>query len=363
MAFVTNSTWPYSHNSGWALLPSGRIAVVLQASKSSEGAASQVILLALSDDGGATFLSSQIIAGNGSAAAWGPVAFADGAVLRLFYAQAPLEDPTVLCGDILTISSADEGLTWTAPQLVLPISVWGGGEKCSDNKPTLVAPTQWALPFFSSNAMHGQNGTQASGLVASPPGAGMAGPWALLPGRIPDPPLPSGAQGLYYPEPAIAGCGGAAAAGGELLALLRNYEHTWSARSSDGGATWTAAAPTSLTNPYSKVDLAVWPQSSAPGGGGPQKGALLLAHNPVVNCTTPVYCPRTPLGVSWSPDCGGTWSLPLLIEPSDGNHTFGYPTVGPCGGSRICVSYTLDSRSGSLGIRFASFDVSLLLPL
>jgi CRISPR-associated protein Csd1 len=43
MAFTTNASWPYAHNSGWAQLPSGRIAVVFQASQSREGAASQVI--------------------------------------------------------------------------------------------------------------------------------------------------------------------------------------------------------------------------------------------------------------------------------------------------------------------------------
>ena len=32
-AFRNNASWPYSHNSGWALLPSGRLAVVFQASR------------------------------------------------------------------------------------------------------------------------------------------------------------------------------------------------------------------------------------------------------------------------------------------------------------------------------------------
>jgi hypothetical protein len=355
MAFVTNASWPYAHNSGWALLPSGQIAVVLQASKSAEGAASQVIFLALSADGGESFGAPQIIAGDGTAAVWGPVAAADGAVLRVFFAQAPADHPTALCGDLMTISSADDGRSWSAPQLLLPMSAWGGGVKCTDNKPARVSPTRWALPFFSSNAIHGQNGSQASGLLASAPGTGLAGPWTLLAGEIADP--PNRGSGLYFAEPAVASCDAAA---GEMLALLRNYELTWSARSSDGGASWSAPAPTELTNPYSKVDLAVWDQDSP---GGPQSGALLLAHNPVANCTAPVYCARRPLGVSWTPDCGTTWSPPLLVEPVDGNRTFGYPTVAACGAGRICVSYTLDAVDVSLGIRFAAFDASLLQPL
>ena len=63
---------------------------------------------------------------------------------------------------------------------------------------------------------------------------------------------------------------------------------------------------------------------------------------------------------------GASWSRPLLIEPVDGGFTFGYPTVGPCGRGRVCVSYTLDSGTGanhSRGIRFAAFDARMLLPM
>ena len=69
MAFTTNASWPYAHNSGWAQLPSGRIAVVFQASRTVEGAASQAIFAALSDDGGASFPAApRLVAGDGSAA-------------------------------------------------------------------------------------------------------------------------------------------------------------------------------------------------------------------------------------------------------------------------------------------------------
>lgn len=356
MAFSTNSTWPYSHNSGWALLPSGRIAVVFQASESVEGAASQVILLAASDDGGATFAPARVIAGGGRASAWGPAAFADGAVLRVFYAQAPLARPKQLCGDIMHTSSADGGRTWSSPELALAQAAWGGGSKCSDNKPAQVGARQWALPFMSVAA-----GGATTGLLAAAPGAGMAGPWAPLAGSIPTPPHYNTTD--YLSEPAIARCGGGGgSAPNALLALLRNYERTWAARSADGGASWDAAAPTALTNPYSKVDLAVWPGGA--GASGPPPGALLLAHNPVRNCTQPVYCPRTPLGVSWSPDCGATWSPPLLLEPTDVSpHGASYPTVGACGRGRVCASYTLYREGGFAGIRFAAFDVDALPPL
>jgi hypothetical protein len=361
MAFATNASWPYAHNSGWAQLPTGRIVVVLQASNSTEGAPSQVILAATSDDGGATFPDPpRVVAGSGRAAAWGPVAFVDGAVLRVFFAQAPLTEPTLLCGDLMHTSSGDGGVTWTAPVLVLSRAAWGGGTKCSDNKPALVGPTQWALPFMS---VAGSSST--SGLLAAAPGAGMAGPWAPLSGNISSPPHFNTSS--YLSEPAVASCSAGTGAGGggganELLALLRNYERTWAARSSDGGASWGATFPTALTNPYSKVDLAVWP-GGAPESRGPQAGALLLAHNPVANCSAPVYCPRTPLGVSWSPDCGASWSQPLLLEPTSTNPWgASYPTVGACGGGRVCVSYTLYKKGGFAGIRFAVFEAGLLPP-
>jgi hypothetical protein len=373
MAFTPNATWPYAHNSGWAMLPSGRIAVVYQASQSKEGAASQQILLSTSDDGGASFPAPPcIIAGNGSASAWGPVAFADGHLLRVFYAQAPITRPTQLCGDIMQISSADGGRTWGAPQMTLPQAAWGGGAKCSDNKPVTVATDQWALPFMSVLGS-GDPGDEAPvGLVGSAKGAGMGGPWAPLTGRIASPPHFNTTD--YLSEPAIAPCGDPA--DGRLLALLRNYEFTWAARSLDGGASWGPAYATPLTNPYSKVDLAVWAAAAQEGqevevtSAGPRPGALLLAHNPVVNCTKPTYCTRSPLGASWSPDCGATWSHPLLIEPTDMNpHGASYPTIGPCGGSRVCVSYTLygpaadGSSSIFKGIVFAAFNISLLPPI
>jgi hypothetical protein len=322
--------------------------VALQASQSSEGAASQRIFLALSGDGGATVAPPAGVAGDGSSAVWAPVLAADGTVLRIFYAQAHASAPTALCGDLLTAASADDGETWGAPEIVLPMSAWGGGVKCPDNKPVRVAPDRWALPFFSSNAIAGQHGLAASGLVAAAPGAGLAGPWTLLAGRIASP----DAAPSYFPEPAVASCNGA----GRLLALLRNYELTWSSASADGGASWSAPAPTALTNPFSKVDLAQWQGTTAR---GPQPGALLLAHNPVAKCTARAYCPRTPLGVSWTPDCGATWSQPLLVEAVNGSKTIGYPTVAQCGARRICLSYTVDDRR-SLGIRFASFDADLL---
>ena len=357
MAFECNATWPYAHNSGWATTPGGRIAVAMQASRSNEGAATQVIFLSTSSDGGATFSEPSIVAGNGTAAVWAPVLFTDGAVLRMFFAQAPAAHPTALCGDLLMVASTDDGVSWSPAELVLPMSAWGGGVKCPDNKPARVAPDRWALPFFSSNAISGQRGLAASGLVAARPGAGLAGPWELLQGSITSP----DASPSYFPEPAVASCDGAR---GRLLALIRNYDVTWASSSGDGGATWTSPAPTALTNPFSKVDLAQWQESTAR---GPQPGALLLAHNPVANCTTHAYCLRSPLGVSWSPDCGATWSRPLLIEPVNASMVFGYPTVAPCGAGRVCVSYTLDNNARqpfhSLGIRFASFDASMLLPL
>ena len=362
MAFSTSSAFPYAHNSGWALLaPLGRIAVVFQASRSHEGAASQVIMLATSDDGGTTFSSpARVIAGNGSAAAWAPAAFADGAVLRVFFAQAPVSAPTLLCGDLMHTSSADGGLTWSAPELALSRAAWAAGVKCPDNKPAQVAPDQWALPVMSD----APRGGAVSGLIAARPGAGMAGPWAPLAGRIPSPPPPNAsADPFVYPEPAIASCAAALPMPPptwEMLALLRNYEHTWAARSNDGGASWGAPFATQLANPSSKVDLAVWLGAT---DSGPQAGALLLAHNPVANCTRPTYCPRTPLGVSWSPDCGAVWSRPLLLDANP--HGASYPTIAPCGGRRICVSYTLydGSAGGFAGIAFAAFDVGLLAPL
>jgi hypothetical protein len=333
--------------------------VVFQASPSREGAAGQCILLSTSDDGGASFPGpARVIVGNGSAAVWGPVAFADGPLLRVFFAASPVAHPTQLCGDVMHTSSPDGGASWSAPELVLSQAAWGGGAKCTDNKPAQVAARQWALPFMAVGP-----GVSPSGLLAAAPGAGMAGPWAPLAGVVQTPPHFNMTD--YLSEPAAASCAAALPMPPgtyEMTMLLRNYERTWAARSYDGGASWGAPFDTALANPYSKVDLAVWPSGSQ---FGPQAGALLLAHNPVSGCASPVYCARTPLGVSWSPDCGSVWSRPLLLEPTEVNpYGASYPTIGACGRTRVCVSYTLyDGRAGGAGIRFAAFDVAMLIPL
>ena len=363
MAHNNTKSLPYSHNANFAVTPAGRLAIVFQASTSGESAADQKIYIVFSADAGTTWSAPAVAAGNGSRAEWGPVLATDAAagLLYLFYAESVDGTGYSLCGDIFMQASADDGATWAPRAVVAPVSAWGGVSKCTDNKVVrLAGGGGWALPFFSARTAAGQAGVVGAGLVASP--AGGAGPWAPLAGNIT---LAPGVS--VFLEPAVAQCG---ASSSSLLMLLRTQiGQLYASTSGDAGDSWAAAHATGVPNPNSKVDLATW--VPPPGvGGGLAAGDVLLAYNPsnCSNCSTQpsCWCPRTPLAVSVSRDCGQTWGTALLVEPDDGTLTFSYPTIGQCGidpgtGPRICVVYTyLAHGVDASGIRFASFPASLL---
>lgn len=362
MAHNNSAQFPYSHNSNFVVTPSGRLAVVYQASSQHEGATDMSIFIVFSSDAGLTWTAPARLAGNGSRAEWGPVLAADAerGLLHLFYAESG-DPPTSLCGDIYGQVSRDDGSSWEPRTMVLPTSSWGGCAKCPDNQVVRQPSGGWALPFFSAQ-LSGQTGRVGAGLVASP--AGGSGPWSLLNGSVT---LPTNAS--YYYEPAVAQCGPSPST--RLLMLLRSQVGILFASTSDnGGGVWGAPTGTGLPNPNSKVNLATWTGGATAGGsgggggdGGLAPGDLLLAYNPT-NCSSS-WCPRSPMGVSVSQDCGSSWSPPLLIEPKDGGKTFSYPTIDRCGPDTLCMVYTYlvpDSEGGvnASGIRFLSFPTAML---
>jgi hypothetical protein len=94
-----------------------------------------------------------------------------------------------------------------------------------------------------------------------------------------------------YLEPAVARC--APPLDGQLLALLRtNVGELWAARSTDSGASWSAAYQTPFRNPDSKVNLLQWRGAGA-GGGAPADGDLVLALNPAADWSPGSGCNAT----------------------------------------------------------------------
>ena len=356
-AFPDNATWTYSHCSSWARAPSGALFAVFQASQSTEGGPTQTKFIVKSTDLGATWSPPSVLvpftnASGQEVLPWDGTLFLDAQRrLRYVFTTSPLKHQSA--GDLYTISSSDEAATWSAPSLVFPRSVWGR-IMSNINPPVALRGGALALPVNTVPGDPSDRGPVTSGLVL----VGADGEqWAPLA------PVPSDLGNIStYLEPAAAAC--APPNEGQMVMLLRtNIQQLWAARSTDAGASWTVAYRTALPNPDSKVNLFSWRGAGA-GGGAPADGDLVLTLNPVANCTTP-YCPRAPLAIAVSRDCGGSWGPLFNVELAGGGEgSFGYPTALQCvdagGAPAVCLTYSVGAQGGQGGIRFSVVPAALL---
>jgi hypothetical protein len=355
-AFRENATYTYSHTSSWVRVPSGALLAVFQATESHEGGPSQTKYLVRSLDHGATWSPPAVLVPwtgpfntSGETLPWDGTLFMDGSWLRYVYATSPYKQQSA--GDLYTISSVDEGATWSAPSLVFPRSVWGRSMS-NINPPVTLPDGALALPVNTVPGVPRDGGPVTSGLVLVGADGEQWAPLGVVPFNL--------ANLSTYLEPAVAAC--AAPNGNQLLMLLRTQVlQLWAARSTDAGATWTPAFQTPLQNPNSKVNLFSWKGPGA-GGNAPADGDLVLFLNPFGNCSNPSkanYCPRTPLAITVSRDCGGSWGpLYVVEEAADGETSFGYPTAAQCEGAggapAICATYSLGTDGSKFGgIRFS----------
>jgi hypothetical protein len=353
-AFRDNASWTYSHASTFARAPSGALLAVFQASQSREGAASQVKFLVRSADSGASWSPPSVLVPSTNVTGvvpWDGTIFLDAAGrARYVFATSPLGQQSA--GDLYTISSGDEGATWSAPSLVFPRSAWG---RVSDviNPPVRLRDGSLALPVYTVPGRAADGGPVSFGLVAVGGDGEAWSPLGLAPSNL--------VNVSTYLETAVARC--APPLDGHLLALLRtNMGALWAARSADAGASWSAAYATPFRNPDSKVTLLQWEGPGA-GGGAPADGDLVLALNPdaawgpACNASHP-YCARAPLSLAVSRDCGGSWGPLYNVETvGEGEHAFHYPTARQCaasGAPAICMTYSVNTDGSKFGgIRFA----------
>jgi hypothetical protein len=359
-AFHENATWTYSHTSSWARAPSGTLLAVFQATQSHEGGPTQTKFIVRSFDNGATWSAPTVLVPWSNATGeeilpWDGTLFLDGQRrLRYVYATSPFKQQSA--GDLHTISSGDEGATWSAPSLVFPRSVWGR-IMSNINPPVALRGGALALPVDTVPGGAGDTGPVTAGLVLVGADGEQWAPLGVVPSNL--------ANLSVYLEPAVAAC--APPNDGQLLMLLRSQiQQLWAARSTDGGGTWSVAYRTPLANPNSKVNLFSWRGAGA-GGGAPADGDLVLTLNPVSNCTNPTgYCARAPLAIAVSRDCGGSWGAPFNVEVAGGGeNSFGYPTAGQCadagGAPAICITYSVGANgTGTGGIRFSVVPAALL---
>ena len=127
-------------------------------------------------------------------------------------------------------------------------------------------------------------------------------------------------------------------ADGTLLMYSRSVKgRIFTARSVNGGFSWTASQPSPLPNPNSGIDLIRL-----------RSGRLILVYNPTVEG-------REQLALAVSEDEGITWSAPCLIE--DGVGEYSYPYFVQASDGRIHLLYTAQR----VAITHLAFDEAWLL--
>lgn len=128
---------------------------------------------------------------------------------------------------------------------------------------------------------------------------------------------------------------------GSLLCYLRNRPFILQSESNDKGKTWTPTKPSALPCP----------------GAGMAMCRLRNGHFVLVYNSNPEF--RTPLSVAISRDDGTTWSRPVDLESNPGEYA--YPCAIETSDGRIHVSYTFLRKT----IKHAEFDerwITLLTP-
>ncbi|MBK9167540.1 MAG: exo-alpha-sialidase [Bryobacterales bacterium] len=132
---------------------------------------------------------------------------------------------------------------------------------------------------------------------------------------------------------------------GRLLQIIRTQVgEVWHALSSDGGDTWTPAAPWTVRAPEAPSTIFRLPD-----------GRLAIVYNPSVDLKAGHSGPRTPLVAATSQDDGRTWSEPKAVE-SDLSKTYAY-TSATRDGERVHLTYYVSER-GRISLRFKSLPIA-----
>jgi len=324
----TSHQWGYCHMSTVEKFPpSSSLVVAFQASKGTEGADEQAILLKVSNDSGKTWAPHSVAVKNGfKQAVWGPALHFNAASseMVLFFSASVPENRretgrSYPGGDIYVTRSTDLK-SWSTPELLLRFAdpIRGNISKVTANKPAISPDGRtWLLPFWQEGHTAQDTGPNCAGVLVSND-AGVT--WKPSPAC-----LASKEAGwlientLMYTDQ------------GDVLQLFRTKAgKIWQSRNKGDGQEWTQPNATVLPNPDSKTFLTG------------QKGSLVLAYNPSSSA-------RDPIALATSTDSGHTWNKDFATLDSGGVKSFAYPTSLIFNG-QIFTTY---SASVSVGIELA----------
>jgi predicted neuraminidase len=216
----------------------------------------------------------------------------------------------------MVIRSGDDGYTWTDPAELVPGDTGGRGP--AKNKPIVLADGTWVAPAsierahtwdaYADLSYDRGRSWRHSRLVPLDHDT-FAGKGVIQPA-------------LWESAPGV------------VHMLLRSTSG-WVCRSDslDGGRTWSPAAPTSLPNNNSGIDLTRLAD-----------GRLVCVHNPVGAS----WGPRTPLAAAISADDGRSWGHSVTLEGDPGEEgELSYPAVVADGEGFLCT-YTWRRRGIAL---------------
>ncbi len=236
---------------------------------------------------------------------WNPVLFTDERMKRtyLFFKVGP----EIPYWQTYWMSTWDNGLTWTAPQELVPGDKGGRGPV--KNKPIILSDGSWLAPastelggwkpFADRSTDHGVTWTRSADFQRDN---------SVLPGV-------GAIQPTFWESPK-----------GWVHALLRTAGgNIWRADSKDFGQTWGPVYATPLPNNDSGIDLLRY-----------DDGRLYLVYNPVAKN----WGPRTPLDLAVSHDDGETWTTIAHLEDDPNQDSeYSYPAIIRTN-SGIAVTYT-----------------------
>ena len=260
--------------------------------------------------GGDTWTASKIVVW-GLTPSWSPVLFYDQSSSRLFLFYSESKKSFSPGGDIHCITSEDDGETWSPPSTLYTHEADGEVPKVTSNRPAVGDDGTWYLPFhiepaesymvFNAKTWCPQKEAEGHRNVVMVPETAVAqgivtaagviisrdkGNFWSVGGYIEDPKT-------WLIQPAVEW----STKHGLLLLSQTAAGRVYSAKSLDGGSSWTRPIPCKVTNPNSKISTAL------------MDGQLLLVHNP---STTQL----NQLAISLSLTHGKSWEHLCFVEQS-----------------------------------------------
>ena len=193
--------------------------------------------------------------------------------------------------------SVDEGATWEPARTIgEPEGVW----YVMNDRMIQMAGGRIVVPVSHMPAGMGTyEGDRNLGLCFFSDDGGLTWRRSARPADLAD------ARGMA--EPCVAEVGN-----GRLLMLARtgsgSHHASWPA---DGGDTWSAPVPTTLTAACSPLTLKTLPDAHSTGSG---QARLIVFYNHAEPLDPGAFFPRTPLCYAVSADGGRTWDAPVVVD-------------------------------------------------